>query len=382
MNKPPSDSFISHSSISWRRKKNAKTHRLSILTCAIATLTVTGLFSEPASAALVGVNTAATASDRLDDRFGSPHVNDGESAYWLAPNESTGEYVTVNLGAKYNIDQDGITLTNTINGSNNDSGTENYTLLLSEDGVNFSQVASGTLAQNTTPVTPTVASQKAQFVRFRADSFFDKRAGLQELEINGSLDSAGVADRGRDASLPINGTPGKGVNIALNKPVTASDSFNSPFGGPAAVTDGGTGRDESWALDDSTSGWAQVDLGAVHNLAGVELVNTRNDGSGDSFTYDFRLQLSTDGTTFTTVLDDVLPQRRDDGWQFLLDGQAAQYVRFQADGVISGKRAGLAEMRVFEVIPEPATAALVGVGGLLMLRRPKGSNHPLNVRLS
>ena len=156
------------------------------------------------------------------------------------------------------------------------------------------------------------------------------------------------------------------VNIALGKPVTASSSFGSPFGGPSALTDGLVGRNTSWATASGT-GYATIDLLDVYDIVGVEMVNTTNDGSGDSFTWEFQLLLSEDGVNFTPVIDDVLPQRRNDGWRYVLDDYpSARYVRFQSDSLL-GKRSGLAELRVFT--PEPTSAALLALGGLGLIRR-------------
>ena len=359
--------------------------RLSHLITALA---VPGLIAGSVSsteAANIALGKAVTASGFLKSNFESPLVVDGppsNGSDWLAPAGATGDYVTVNLGARYDVSD--VTLYNTRNfdNSSGDRGTDAYTLLMSANGDSFTQVATGNMpTDETTSETPTFANQTAQFVRFRVDSILPdtidgntinkKGAGLMEMQVDGTVSGVGVADAGRDAALPINGTPGTGVNIAAGKSASASGNFSGSFGGADAVTDGDTSSNPgSWALPDGDTGYVEVDLGDTHNLAGVELVNATNNGSGDTFTYDFRLQLSTDGNNYTTALDGVLPQRRDDGWQFLLDGQSARYVRFHADSFLgNGKRAGLAEMRVFEAIPEPTSLAMLGLGGLALLPR-------------
>jgi hypothetical protein len=113
-----------------------------------------------------------------------------QASYWLAPDGVTDATLTVDLQGEFRIDR--IDLQNTHNGQFNERGTADFRIEASTDGVLFSTIFSGTLADVTNlgseiPIitysaaagdfSPFFATQ----LRFVAETFYHTGAGLNEL---------------------------------------------------------------------------------------------------------------------------------------------------------------------------------------------------------
>jgi hypothetical protein len=105
-------------------------------------------------------------------------------------------------------------------------------------------------------------------------------------------------------------TPQDGPNLALNKTVTVSSSFDQSSFSPQMVVDGI--RDErpgvrGWSSVSDASvnhtEWIMIDLGTTYPINRVDLY-PRNDSRrvGESFPIDFTIQTSLDGNSWTTVV--------------------------------------------------------------------------------
>jgi hypothetical protein len=105
-------------------------------------------------------------------------------------------------------------------------------------------------------------------------------------------------------------TPQDGPNLALNKTVTVSSSFDQSSFSPQMVVDGI--RDErpgvrGWSsVSDASANhteWIMIDLGTTYPINRVDLY-PRNDSRrvGESFPIDFTIQTSLDGNSWTTVV--------------------------------------------------------------------------------
>ena len=108
----------------------------------------------------------------------------------------------------------------------------------------------------------------------------------------------------------------------------------------------------------------------------MTLYNTSNfprSSDNDSGTNEFRLQLSEDNVTFTTVVDDTLAELPGgtNPTVFALNNDRARYVKFVVDSVHTGDtRGGLNELELDgTLVPEPASLAIVGVAVGLIARR-------------
>ncbi len=115
---------------------------------------------------------------------------------WLTPEEDTGHFV-IDLGEPRELDR--VELQNTANGGHIDRGTRDYQLLLSEDGSEFQEVASGTLervGEVGAPFVPvSLGGERARFIKFVAKSHYGRGAGLSELRAYASPPAADQQDR-------------------------------------------------------------------------------------------------------------------------------------------------------------------------------------------
>jgi hypothetical protein len=108
-------------------------------------------------------------------------------SFWLTPQNLNG-YATVDLGAIYSVSS--FVLQDTHNRGYFDRGTNAYTIALSNDGVNFTDVVSdsfsnsewSTLALKTNTLG---VSALGRYVRFTVDSRYGASAGLNEIEVYG-----------------------------------------------------------------------------------------------------------------------------------------------------------------------------------------------------
>jgi len=105
-------------------------------------------------------------------------------------------------------------------------------------------------------------------------------------------------------------TPQEGPNLALNKTVTASSSFDLTSFSPEMAVDGVRAEQpgvRGWSSQGDTSvnhtEWIMIDLGTNYPINRVDLY-PRNDSRrvGESFPIDFTIQTSLDGNSWTTVV--------------------------------------------------------------------------------
>lgn len=126
---------------------------------------------------------AQTITDGRYNDTGSP----SDWSFWLTPNGENG-YATVDLGSSYSITS--FVLQDSHNRGYFDRGTNAYTIAVSVDGVNFSDVVSDSfsntewhdlLLKTNTLGSPSVG----RYVRFTVDSRYGSSAGLNEIEVYG-----------------------------------------------------------------------------------------------------------------------------------------------------------------------------------------------------
>ncbi|WJH33707.1 discoidin domain-containing protein [Paenibacillus sp. CC-CFT747] len=148
------------------------------------------------------------------------------------------------------------------------------------------------------------------------------------------------------------------ANLALNKTVTASSSYETGNTGKKFLVDGVRGTTSTsfgWTSDvyntgDTTWVWATVDLGASYSVNRIDLY-PRNDGqyAGNNFPVNFELKVSMDNKNWKVVrkLSDY-PLNPKGVQSFTFETERARYVRVEGLGVktwMYGMQ--LAEMEVY-----------------------------------
>ncbi len=278
------------------------------------------------------------------------HVTDGSYLentidYWLLPDNTPG-WVRVDLGNPYFLDE--IRWLNTHDGAYNDRAATDWSLKVSKDGVVYTEIASGTEEFSGSPswvIIPCDPEISYRYIRLQVDGYYNRGGGINEIEARGTLDNPGSP------------------NIALGKPATASATSN-PNVCPDHVTDGSTLENilDYWLLPNSTTGWVQVDLEGIYDIHKIRWLNTHNDGYNDRATTDWRLEISSDGTSFTEYTSGTEEFSSEPTWvEFKHIQVDARYLRLYVDGYYN-RGGGVNEIEAYGdlkniALGKPATAS-------------------------
>jgi predicted alpha-1,2-mannosidase len=179
----------------------------------------------------------------------------------------------------------------------------------------FPQVVVSRSNGTTITVNAPAASASARFVQsLRVNGSTSNRAWLPESFVanGGMLDytlgttantSWGAA--AADAPPSFDATGGTGpTNVALNRPATGSTPCNSNET-PAKAVNGSVsgGNSDKWCSLVSGTKFLQVDLGSTRSIVSFTVRHAGAGGESTTLnTKDFDIQVSADGTTFTTVV--------------------------------------------------------------------------------
>ena len=151
-----------------------------------------------------------------------------------------------------------------------------------------------------------------------------------------------------------------GLNIALNKPTTASASQSG--GSPFYAVDGDyttmwtTGRH----TDPLNPDWIKVDLGDIYLISEIVLRADYQD-TYTGYRVAYVLYGSVENLLWTELGNGILPDDYDLS-ETIQVKRSLQYIRFNVIGPVQLPH--LNEMEVYEV-PEPATLLLLGLGCLI-----------------
>ncbi len=145
---------------------------------------------------------------------------------------------------------------------------------------------------------------------------------IQDIKRVGGADAVSDLFRGAESYLDTWGaseTHKAGVNLAKGVTATASSSESNPFTSyqPGRAVDGDSGS--RWASDWSDDQWLQLDLGSTNLVKRVTLDWEK------AFGKSYRVELSTDGTTWQTAWSTTVGDGGLDTAQFA--GVPARYVR-------------------------------------------------------
>ena len=246
-------------------------------------------FTPPPAAPNLGTNLALNRSVTASAACGSEvaaRAVDGSlsnNSKWCSTAAGT-KTLTVDLGSAQNVSSF-VVKHAALGGETSAWNTGAFTIQTSTDNVTFTTRASVSGNRTSRTFHP-ISAVSARYVRLNITTPANDGNGaarIYEFEVYG-------------------GGGGGPVNVALNKPATADSSCNANEG-PAKAVNGSVsgGTSDKWCSLGVTKFW-QVDLGSSFS---VQTVTVRHAGAGGETTSwntrDFDLQVSGNGTTWTTV---------------------------------------------------------------------------------
>jgi subtilisin family serine protease len=218
-------------------------------------------------------------------------------------------------------------------------------------------ITSATYTSDTDVAVMSGTSMAAPHAAGTAALYLSAHPGAAPAEVANALSANATPDRvGDPAGAPnlllYSGFIGGSSAVAphrldLGSPATGSAACKAAQAAPQAVNGSVSGGVNDKWCSKASSKWLQVDLGASHQLTGAILDNAG--AGGESPTYDtraFRIGVSTDGTTWTTVAT-VTANTADVASQ-PLSAVTARYVRLYVD-VATQVRDTSARIYEFEV---------------------------------
>lgn len=240
------------------------------------------------------------------------------------------------------------------------------TLLTAENGTEFK---SDTLnaAQN---------AVNTYTVSFNTGSAGDVALAIKHLQSvktqNLVIDNLKVTEIPYDPSLPTAAAPEAGEeNIALNKPVTASNT--GPGFTTASITDGN--RNNVWSAGGRRlTDWCQIDLGAVYDLTKTVVVFEKE---GQSAGCTYRMEISSDNKNWTTIYTDSDTTNQNRGREVTFEAGTAvgRYVKIYFTGLITAYPLMSAHCSEFEAYGNPIATEEEPVEGVnLALNKPASAS--------
>jgi hypothetical protein len=288
--------------------------------------------------------------------------NFGADSMWLSANNTVaGQFLQINLGDLYTVDQLKIWNYNQPQAAGNWRGIRSANIQVSTDGVTYTSVATPTLTQapgtnayNTPDIVSITGSPQARFVRIVANTTWGDLwyVGLSEVQVFGS---------------PVT------VSNALSATATATSMFGAGYAATFAADGSGldllgvnptyhsntffVGQNIHWlsASQANVAGQAiTYDLGSEVTLDRMHIWNYNQWEGTTRGMNNSQIEVSTDGTIYTTVFNGQFAQA--DGTPtyagFALDTPDAQakFVRITANtNWGDANYVGLSEVKFFQI---------------------------------
>jgi glucose/arabinose dehydrogenase len=247
----------------------------------------------------LALNKAATASAQCASAEGPARAvngtwNGGNSDKWCAPG-ATG-WLRVDLGTVASIG-DVVVHHAGDGGESTGYNTKNFAIQVSDDDATWTTVS--TVTNNTANNTTNTLNVSGRYVRLNVTasgtSTADPAVRVYELEVFGTDGTTSPPPP------PPPPPPPTATNLALNKAATADGQCSSSETPAKAVNGSVTGGNSDKWCSGPTS-WLRVDLGAVATINSFVVRHAGAGGEAAGYnTRDFNLQVSNDGTTWTTV---------------------------------------------------------------------------------
>jgi hypothetical protein len=346
----------------------------SVFCGAIAIATLFCGFPTAASAAVNLALNGTASADASQSGNGAGNAIDGSvSTRWCATDGNTGHWWKVDLGAVYTLG--GYQIVWEMAGD-----SYQYLVEVSNDDVTYTTALDKTSNAETAQVQTEnfTGTVKGRFVRITVTGLSSGSwASFYECSV------FGVA--GTTPAPAIN-------NLAL---VGSSSSDGDQGGNPSSNAIDATASTRWCATDGNTGHWWKVDLGAVYNLNGCQIIWEFN---GDY--YQFLVEVSNDDNTYTTALDQTANTSISNQIQSydFLSGTKGRYVRITVTGLSNNHWASFYEFGVFGSTPTTgllhtglnasAVASALSVsnkasdnGAVLHYAVPSGSASRVDMRL-
>ena len=233
-----------------------------------------------------------------------------------------------------------------------------FTVAVSSDGENWITVVEKTGYTDCLTAIPsfTFDAVEARYLRMTVTKGCE-RGGFEIAEIEIYNDDGTVPAPDNDNLYLIPGNEPSGTNVALERDVTASSHVIGwePSGLTNGSADSGywTSGINRHPTADHGEEWVLIDLAYVYEIDRVVLYGRSGD---DYFPYKFRIEVSEDGKTFTTVYNGECPEKRSGQQPFecAFDVAKARYVRVvgyslrDQAGFGDGHLFSLAEVEVYK----------------------------------
>lgn len=265
------------------------------------------VFGEPANLAL---NKTASADSSQSANPASDGSDGNAATRWCANNSSTGHWWMVDLGSSKNITYGTQVVWEK-------SGVYKYKIETSADNVNWAVKVDKTANTDASQVQSDYFTDTARYVR---------------ITVTGMPGGAWASFY----DFKVFGEP---TSLALNKTASADSSQSA---NPASY-----GNDSStttrWSANDGSTGhWWMVDLGSNINITYGSQVMWELPNSA----YSFKIETSTDNTTWTTVVDRTSNNTSNNQVYNNYFTSTARYVRVTVTGLPSGAYASLYDFKV------------------------------------
>ncbi|WP_219638788.1 discoidin domain-containing protein [Cohnella sp. CFH 77786] len=224
----------------------------------------------------IAMNRTASANAYNLPSEAPPYANDGSLGTKWASTAASPHWLTLDLGQPYHLKR-WVVKHAGAGGEAAIYNTRDYKLQVSNDGTNFADV--DTVTGNSSNSTDRNINAHGRYVRLYitqgTQTGYDGFARIYEFEAYG--------------------TPS--ANAASGKTATAN-AYNLPNEAPQYAADGSAGT--KWASVAAAPNWLKIDLGYQTNISRWVVKHAGVNGESASFnTRDFKLQVSSDGTTFT-----------------------------------------------------------------------------------
>jgi hypothetical protein len=251
--------------------------------------------TQPPPAPALGTNLAlgkpVTASASCGPAEAASNAVDGKltgNSKWCSLATGT-KTLTVDLGSATNVSSFVVKHAG-LGGEHTGWNTGGFTIQTSTDGTTFTTAATVSGNRSSRTYHPLASARSARYVR---------------LNVTAPSNTSGPgSDAARIYEFEVYGGGGSvPTNLALNRPATGSASCNGDEG-PAKAVNGSVsgGNSDKWCSLAPTK-FLQVDLGSTRSITSFIVRHAGAGGESTAYnTRDFDLQVSTDGTNWTTVV--------------------------------------------------------------------------------